>query len=72
MTITIWRPVAVAADRARKRTPDVAVIVRLDPVAIGGEIFAAPNVLVVILIVVLESLREVALAVSNPIVNRIE
>src|SRR6185369_4815435 len=69
LPITIWRPIAVDADRARKRTPDPTVVVSLDPVAIRLEILAAPNIFVVILGVVLESLRQITLAFRNPTVD---
>lgn len=71
LPVTIRRPIAVDVDRARKWTPDPTVIIGLDPVAIGVEILAAPDVLIVVLGVVLESLCEVTLAFRDPIINRI-
>jgi hypothetical protein len=71
LPVTIRRPIAVNADRTRERTPDPTVIVSLDPVAVSTEIFAAPNIFVVVLDVILQSLREVLLALNNPIVNRV-
>jgi hypothetical protein len=52
-------------------TPDPTVFVTIDPVAIGIEILAAPNILVVIPRVVLEALRQVTLAVRDPTIDRI-
>jgi hypothetical protein len=71
LPVTIRRPIAVDADRAGKRTPDPTVVVSLDPIAIGLEILAAPNVFVVILVVVLQSLREIAFAFRDPIIDLI-
>jgi hypothetical protein len=71
LPVTIRRPIAVNADGARKRTPDPTVVVSPDPVAIGLEILAAPNIFAVILGVVLETLREIALALGDPTIDRI-
>jgi hypothetical protein len=53
------------------RPPDPAKIVGVGPVAVSVEILCSPNILVVILDVVLEPLREILLTLANPIVNRI-
>jgi hypothetical protein len=53
------------------RPPDPTEIIRVGPIAISVEILSAPNILVVILDVVLEPLREILLTLANPIVNRI-
>jgi hypothetical protein len=51
--------------------PDPTIVVGIGPIAIRVEILCAPNVFVVILDVVLESLCEILLALANPIVNRV-
>ena len=61
MAIAIRSPVREGADRCRMRPPDPTEIVRVGPIAVSVEILCAPNVLVVILDVVPESLREVTL-----------
>src|SRR4029079_14025012 len=48
-----------------------AVVVGVGPVAIRVEILCAPDVFVVILDVILESLCEILLTLAHPIVNRI-
>jgi hypothetical protein len=53
------------------RPPDPAEIVCVGPVSISVEILRAPDVFVVILDIVLESLCEILLALAYPIVNRI-
>jgi hypothetical protein len=50
------------------RAPNPAVVVRVCPVAIGVEIFGAPNVAVVILNVIAKTLGQVPLAIVNPVV----
>jgi hypothetical protein len=52
-------------------SPHPAEVVGIAPVAISIEIFSAPNVFVVVLNVVFEPLREIALAVAYPGVNRV-
>src|SRR5690242_4215524 len=71
LPVTIWHPIAIPADRARERTPDPTVIVGLNPIAVRIEILAAPNILVVIPGIVLESLRQVALAIRDPVIDLI-
>jgi hypothetical protein len=48
------------------RTPDPAEIICVSPLAIGGQFFRPPNVLVVILRVVTKLLRQVTLAIVYP------
>src|SRR6185503_14303218 len=43
VTVAVRRPVAVDADGARTWTPDPAVIICVDPIAIGVEIFSTPD-----------------------------
>jgi hypothetical protein len=71
LPVSIRRPIVVDADRARERTPDPTVIVGLDPIAVSLEILAAPNVFVVVLVVILQSLCKVALALPNPVIDLI-
>lgn len=71
MSVSIRRPVAKTTDRCAPWPPDPAKVVGIIPIAIGIEIFCAPNVFVEILDVVLESLRQKLLTLANPIVNRI-
>ena len=65
-------PSRCSCQHCRVWSPDPAKVVGVSPVAIGIEIFRAPNVLVVILDVVTQPLREIALAIVDPIVNRVE
>jgi hypothetical protein len=51
------------------RTPDPAVIVRTYPVAVGVKIFRAHDILIEILNVIFESLREVLLTLIHPVVD---
>jgi len=69
LTVTIRRPIVIHADRAWERTPDPTVVVGLDPIAVSLEILAAPNILVVVLVVVLQSLREIPLAFHDPVID---
>jgi hypothetical protein len=50
------------------RTPDPSVILCIGPASIRVEIFAAPNVVVVILRVVAEALGKIAFPLVNPVV----
>jgi hypothetical protein len=52
-------------------SPHPAEVVGIAPVAISVEILSAPNVFVVVLNVVFQSLREIALAVAYPCINRV-
>jgi hypothetical protein len=52
--------------------PDPAVIIRVSPIAVCIQIFSSPDVLVVILNVVSETLGQVALTIVDPLVNYIE
>jgi hypothetical protein len=71
MAITIRCPIVEGADRGGVRSPDPAKIVGVGPITISVEILCAPNVLVVILDVVLESLRQILLTLADPIVIRV-
>jgi len=51
--------------------PDPAVVIRADPVAVGVEIFGAPNVFVEILDVRLLALCEILLALLHPLIDRV-
>jgi hypothetical protein len=53
------------------RPPDPAVVFGIGPIAVSVEILCSPNVFVVILDVVLQSLREILLTLPNPIIDRI-
>jgi hypothetical protein len=54
------------------RPPNPAEVVREGPVAVSRKLFRAPRVLVVILTIVTEPLREEALAIVYPLVDRIK
>ena len=69
MPVTIRRPVVIARQDRPARTPNPAEVVRVEPVAVGIEIFSTPNVLVEILNVVAESLGEIPFPIPNPIVG---
>ena len=71
MAVTVRRPIAEGADRGGVWSPDPAKIVGIGPIAISVEILCAPNVFVVILDVVLESLGQILLTLADPIVNRV-
>jgi hypothetical protein len=71
MPVSIRRPVVENIDRDGARSPDPAKIVSVIPVAVSIEIFCAPNVLIEILDVVFEFLRQIFLALAHPIVNSI-
>jgi hypothetical protein len=71
-TITIWRPIVISADYRPVRTPNPAEVGRVIPIAVGLEIFRAPNILVVVLDVVFESLGKIAFPVVDPFVRGIE
>jgi hypothetical protein len=53
------------------RPPYPAKIVGVVPIAIGAEIFGAPNVFVVVFDVVFKALSQKLLTFANPIVNHI-
>jgi hypothetical protein len=53
------------------RSPNPAVLVCLGPIAVGFELFGAPNRFVKVLDVVFESLRKVLFAIADPGVDRI-
>jgi len=72
VTITIGCPISVDIDGGGMRSPDPAIVGRVSPIAVGIKIFSSPYVLVVILNVVPETLRQIALAVVDPFVNRVE
>ena len=71
MTVSIRRPVAERVDHTRVRTPDPTVFTRVAPFAVTIEIFCAPNVFVVVLVCLSEPLREITLAIADPLVNRV-
>src|SRR6476659_1039839 len=68
VTITIWGPVVVAVDCGRARMPNPAVVGRVGPVAIGIQIFTTPNVTVVVLRVITQSLGQITLAFLDPVI----
>ena len=69
MTVTIRRPIAERVDYAGVRRPDPTIVFAIGPFAISVQIFRAPNVVVIVLSFVAESLREITLAFAYPIVN---
>ncbi len=69
MTVAIRRPVAEGVDYACVWPPNPAVVVGVGPLAIRIQVFSAPNVLVEILRVVTETLREILLALTYPLVE---
>jgi hypothetical protein len=72
MTISIRRPIGIDIGDARARSPNPAVICRVIPVTIGVEIFGPPNVLIVILRVVSQTLRKILFAIADPVVDCIK
>jgi hypothetical protein len=53
------------------RLPNPTEVGRVGPLPVSGKVFCPPNVIVVILVVVTKSLREVAFAIVQPIIIRI-
>ena len=72
MSITIRRPIIVNIDYRIVRTPNPTVVRCIAPITKGIEIFCAPNVFVVVLNVVTESLCEIALPIIYPVIDWIE
>jgi hypothetical protein len=68
VAVAIRRPIAERADGCGVRPPDPAEVVGEGPVAVSVEILCAPNIFVVILDVVFESLSEKLLTFANPII----
>src|SRR5258706_7889755 len=66
--IPIWSPIVVTVDCAGLRMPDPAIVFGVSPIAIGIQVFATPNITIVILSVVTQPLRQVTLAFLNPVV----
>lgn len=71
MPIAIRSPVSVSGQHSSTWPPDPAKLVAVVPIAVGVQIFCAPDVFVVVLDVVLQTLREITLAIVYPIVDRI-
>src|SRR6185369_9242378 len=61
-------PIVVTVDCAGARMPDPAIVFGVSPVAVGIQVFATPNITIVILCVVTQSLRQVTLAFLDPVV----
>src|SRR5688572_7605328 len=71
MTVAIRRPVRVRVQHAGVRTPDPAVILAVNPLAVRAQFFGAPQVLVEILVVVTQPRREITLTLVYPLVVRV-
>ena len=67
ISVTIRSPVVVVIDDRRMRLPDPAVIARIDPIAVCVEVFGAPDVTVVIAIVITQAFGEVSFAICDPV-----
>jgi hypothetical protein len=66
--ITVRGPTVVAVDEGRMRTPDPTILIRVRPLTIRVEIFAAPDKLVVVLSVVSQTFRKKVFTIENPFV----
>src|SRR6185369_2703365 len=60
--IAIRSPIVIVVYDSDVRAPNPAVVVNVGPIAVGVEIFSAPNIAVVILNVVTKALGQVLLA----------
>jgi hypothetical protein len=69
MTVTIRRPVRIDVDERATRSPGPAIVAGVGPIAIGIEIFRAPNVFIVVLRLITQTLRKVFFAVFYPVVD---
>ena len=54
------------------RTPDPPVIGGIGPITVGVEIFSAPQIFVVVLNVIAQTLGQVALAIVHPVIDSIQ
>jgi hypothetical protein len=68
VTITIRGPVVIVVNYGRMRSPDPTVVACICPIAISIEIFGAPNIAIVVLNVIAQSLSQIMLAFFHPVV----
>src|SRR5947209_292073 len=70
-TVTVRSPLVIIIDDGHVRSPYPAVVVHINPVTVGVQIFRAPDVIVVVAIVVMKPLRKVMIALRDPLVPEI-
>src|SRR6185503_3810241 len=71
IAMAVRRPIKIVVDDCYVGAPDPSVVLRVFPTAICVQFFCAPDVIVIVLIVVIQPLRQVAFAVVNPVVPSI-
>jgi hypothetical protein len=69
--MAVRRPIKIVVDDCYVRTPDPSIFLCVFPVAVRIQFFRAPDVIVIVLIVVIKALRQVAFSVVNPVVPKI-